>query len=87
MTPKQKATYFMDFYNGQYADYKYVSSKEGLTEDEKIVLRKKKQVLIQLYASIKSYDAIVVQGKIPSQLDEEVVLKFINELLGVGKGG
>jgi hypothetical protein len=81
MTPKQRSAYFMDFYNTQYADYLYVASKEGLKEDEKVVLRKRKEILTQLYAAIRIYDAVVVLGKVPTQMQEADVLKFINDLL------
>ena len=87
MTPKQKVSYFMEVYNTQYDDYLYVSSKEGLTEEDKKVLRIKKDILHNLYAAIQSYDAIVILGQVPTQDMEDEVLKFINDILYGTKGG
>lgn len=87
MTPQEKVTYFMDVYNTQYEDYLIVSSQEGLTEDEKVLLRKEKKILIQLYDAINVYDAAIILAEGPSQDQEKVVLKFINDLLYPTEGG
>jgi hypothetical protein len=70
MTPKEKATWMFGVYNAQYADYIQASLLPGLTEAEKEIMRRKKDLLIMVYPLIGAYDQLQVQGK-PSAPDAE----------------
>jgi hypothetical protein len=80
MTPKEKATFFMSVYNSQAEDYKAMIAKPNLTNEQKQVLRKKKEVLTQVYPLIQSYTTYVDAGAVPSPEVEASITDLINEL-------
>ena len=53
MTPKEKSTYFMGIYNKQYADTLAMANTPNLTEDQKKVVRTKKEILTKAWPMIR----------------------------------
>jgi ABC-type glycerol-3-phosphate transport system substrate-binding protein len=80
MTPKQKVTIMMGIYNAQYDDYKLKVAIPNLTEEEKQVLRTKKQVLTQVYPLIQSYDLIQAAGGTPTAEAEANIMQLLSNL-------
>ena len=83
-SPKEKASYFMSIYNAQYNDTLSMASSATLTDAQRKVVRAKKDVLMKLWPAIQAYDTIAVHGGIPTQLDEQVILDYINRLATMG---
>ena len=91
--PKKQLTMSYGIYNSQYSQYMtdtgYMVDDDGtwlkvddplLTEDQKNVLRKKKEILTQMYPIIKVYDSMV-NGVIPhSSSTEQQLLDLIDQL-------
>lgn len=80
MTPKEKVTFFMSVYNAQADDYKAMIAKPNLTNEQKQVLREKKEVLTQVYPFIQSYKTYVDAGAVPSPEVEASIMDLINQL-------
>jgi hypothetical protein len=83
-SPMEKSSYFMSIYNRQYADAMAMASNSNLTEAQKVVVRKKKDVLEKAWPAIRAYDDIAVRGEIPSALSEQAILDYINQLATLG---
>jgi hypothetical protein len=79
MPPEQKAGFFMSLYNREYNDYLSVATMPNLTEDQKVILRKKKNVLTRVYPMIESYSDYVAAGAMPSQASEKAIMDLLNE--------
>jgi len=84
MTPKEKSTYFMGVYNKQYADTMAMASMPNLVEQQKKVVRAKKDILTKAWPMIQAYDAIAVGGGTPSPAAEDAINNLINQLILVG---
>ena len=96
MTPKEKALWMFTVYNAEYADYMTTTGyiwddveKEWkkqkspvLTEDQKKILRSKKEALSAVYPLIKIYDSAVNKGDNP---DGEVEKQIIDLLTNIQK--
>jgi hypothetical protein len=80
MTSKEKATWFMGVYNAQDKDYRNVVARPNLTNDQKEILRKKKEIMIQVYPMIKAYGIYVDSGAIPTKATEDQIIYLINDL-------
>ena len=80
MTPKEKATFFMNVYNTQAEDYKVMVAKPNLTEEQKKILNVKHQTLTQVYPLIQTYIAYVDAGAVPSPEVEASIIDLINQL-------
>ena len=80
MTPKQKATWMMGVYNAQYDDYKLKVSLPNLTNEEKSILRTKKDVLTQVYPLIQAYDMAQAGGGVPSATTERQITGMLTML-------
>ena len=83
MTPKEKAVWMMDLYNGQFNDYKIQAAKPDLTEEQKVILRKKKEILTEVYPLIKLYVGYADSGVLPPADTEAVIMRLTNELLSL----
>lgn len=79
-SPQEKASYFMAIYNKQFNDTVRLAGTPNITEAQKVVVRKKKEILGKLYPAISFYDSIVARGEIPAIADEQAILDLINRL-------
>ena len=95
MNPQEKAVWMMGVYNSQYADYMSVNgfalNAEGsweevrevnLTDEQKEVLRKKRQMLTDAYPLITTYEALVASGKVPDREAEQQIVDLLNQMQG-----
>lgn len=97
MTPKKQLTMMYGTYNSQYTQYMvatgYTMNEAGqwekktspvLTDDQKKILRKKKEILTQMYPLVKVYDSMVV-GTIPySSATEQELMNLVDQLAALG---
>jgi hypothetical protein len=73
MQPKQQAAAIMLSYNKAYDDYQLRAADPNLTEDQKVILRRQKEILVQLYPKIKLYNSYAETGATPYQgIDVEI---------------
>lgn len=84
MTPKEKSTYFMGVYNKQFSDTTAMAAMPNLVEEQKRVVRAKKDILTKAWPMIQAYDAIAVGGGTPSPAAEDAINNLINQLILVG---
>lgn len=83
MKPKDKLSWMMGVYNAQYNDYQFVSSKPDLTEDNKKILKAKKEIMIEVYPLIKLYESYIITGSIINMDIENQILSLLNRLQGL----
>lgn len=84
MTPKEKSTYFMGVYNKQFNDTLAMASLPTITEDQKKVVRIKKDVLTKVWPMIQAYDAIAVGGGNPPVDAEAAITNLLGQLITAG---
>ena len=84
MTPKEKSTFFMSTYNTQFNDTMYMAQQTNLTDKQKKVVNAKRSILIQAWPLIKTYDAVVAGGGVPTAESEQEIYNLINQLISVG---
>ena len=71
------------FYISQYKDYEYmVLDPSKLSEEQKIILRKKKEVLVQVKPLIDTYDAMLKAGQTPTLAQEQAIIILLNQIGG-----
>jgi hypothetical protein len=63
-TPEEKLLYFMSIYNSAYANYEQQAARPDLTLQEALVLRIKRDTLVELHKLISIYDKYVQTGQI-----------------------
>jgi heptaprenylglyceryl phosphate synthase len=80
MSAKEKAAFFMSVYNSSDMNYRAMASQPDLTEVQKEILRQKKQIMIQVYPLIQSYNTYVDSGVVPSVELEQNILTNIDKL-------
>jgi len=84
-TPLEKAKdmglYFNQTYNAQYRDTMEMATLPNPTQAQKEMVITKKVILSQVWPLIKSYDAIVKNGGIPTIDVEQKINKLINQLV------
>jgi hypothetical protein len=93
MSPMEKSTYAMAVYNRQYEDYMsqvgynqdatgaWVAGGEvDLSEDQKEMLRSKKDILSNLYSAIQLYKGQMQFGNTPSPETEQEIYDLLNRL-------
>lgn len=81
MTPKEKASFFMSVYNKQYDNYVDVFTKPGeLTDEQKEIMRKKRDLLGKVYPLIANYADYVAAGTVPSADKEQAIIKLLDQL-------
>ena len=83
MTPKEKATWMMGIYNSQAKDYKEMIKRPNLTNDQKQVLRNKKEVAKKIWPLLNTYRTYVNSGAVPTRQTEDQIIGLINELTGL----
>lgn len=80
MTPKEKAIWMMSVYSAQAEDYKRMVKRPDLTNDQKAILRNKKDVAKKLWPLINTYRTYVNAGAVPTQEVEAEIIDLINDL-------
>jgi nitrogen fixation-related uncharacterized protein len=82
MTPKEKATWMMGVYNSQYDDYKSQAAiSDSLTDEAREAMRKKKEILTQVWPLIKMFNGYVDTGALPDREVEARIIDSLNLLL------
>lgn len=81
LTPKEKLAYMYQVYNAQHEDYMVQAANINLTEEQKVVLRKKKPILMTLQTLIPIYDQQVQLGT-PSIESEQQIYNLLTQLQG-----
>jgi hypothetical protein len=82
MPPEQKSGFFMSLYNREYKDYLSAAARTGLTEEQKTVLREKKDLLSRVYPMIETYSDYVAAGAMPDKATEEAIMQLLNRIGG-----
>ena len=72
------------WYNSIYADTMSQATNPDLTEEQKVIVRKKKELLQKAEDVIKTALRFTKLGQLPSTDDQQAVLDFLNELQGIG---
>lgn len=80
MTPKEKMIFLYKSYNKQYKDYKIQVAKTNLTENEKIILRGRKDALTKIYPLIQSADLALIEGKPFDPTNEKLIIDYLRQL-------
>ncbi len=79
MSPREKATWMMALYNTKYEEYVAAAAKPDLVEDERKVLRVKKDALTVAWPLIKAYVSYVETGAVDKDA-EEACLRAVSAL-------
>ena len=74
---------FMQGYMAQVSDYTQQSSRTDLTDAHKELLRHKRDILVQVYPLIKTYDQYVQSGQVPTAEMQTSILNLMNQLEGL----
>ena len=80
MEPKEKATWMLSVYNSQAKDYKRMVQRPDLTNDQKAMLRNKKDIAKKLWPLINTYRTYVNSGAVPTREVEDQIVGLINDL-------
>lgn len=80
MSPKEKMIFLYKSYNKQYDDYKVQVAKPNLTENEKVVLRTRKAVLVNVYPLIQAADLALIEGKPFDPVNEKLIIDYLRKL-------
>jgi len=80
MSPKEKATFFMNVYNSQVADYRAVVEAGNLTEDQKEILRMKRKIIVEVYLLIETYNVWIDNDAEPSVELETKIIGLLNRM-------
>jgi hypothetical protein len=81
MTPKEKSAFFMGVYVKNFDETMALATKPTITEDEKKMVRVKKDILVKMKPVITAYDVIAVGGGTPSSTQETELLRFVDMLV------
>lgn len=80
MTPKQRAAWMMSTYNDQYDDYLVKVAMPNLSNEEKRILRAKKETLTTVYPLMQAYDMLQASGKPPTEESMDEIMDLIADL-------
>ena len=80
MTPKEKVTWMMSVYSAQAEDYKRMVKRPDLTNEQKAMLRNKKDVAKKVWPLINTYRTYVNAGAVPTREVEDEIIGLINDL-------
>jgi hypothetical protein len=87
LSPKQKATVWMNIYNAEYADTMAVMSNPNSTPSQREIGARKKEILTRVWPLIQVYVNIVESGGTPSEGLQNQLVFLINELTAAATGG
>ncbi len=82
MSVKGKAAMVLATYNSQTQMTASMSQRPDLTEEQKVMVRKKKAIIVKLDPMIKAYGTLIQAGGTPSPNDEQAIYQLIDELVG-----
>ena len=80
MTTKEKATLFNRLYVEQYDDYVQMAAMGNLSEEQKQIMRAKKNIFIKVQPLLLEYSNYAATGKLNTPGLEAEILKLLNEL-------
>ena len=80
MSPKEKATFFMKVYNGQFDNYQAQSTNPDLTDEQKKMLKVKYDLLKTMWPLVNAYNMVVDAGSTPGPQTEQELLNLIDQL-------
>lgn len=80
MTPKEKVTWMMSVYSAQAEDYKRMVQRPDLTNEQKAMLRNKKDIAKRVWPLINTYRTYVNAGAVPTREVEAEIIGLINDL-------
>lgn len=80
MSAKEKSLFFIQTYNQQYKDTMAMAQRTDLTDAQKQIVAKKKEILTKAWPLIKLYDSTVTSGGVPSPRDEQQIYNLITDL-------
>ena len=80
MSGKERATFFMNIYNSQVADYRALVAMGNLTEDQKEILRIKRRIMVEVYPLIETYNVWVDNNAQPSVELEAQIIDLLNRM-------
>lgn len=71
----------LSIYNAQYDDYLIQAKRTDLTEEEKKILRQKKEIMTEVYPAINLYAGYADSGALPDSDLETLIVSKLNQLL------
>ncbi len=80
-----KAAMILAAYNAQALSTKNMSNRPDLTNAQKDLVRRKKDILVKMDQKVKAFGLIVKGGGVPSSSDEQELYSFIDELVALGE--
>lgn len=86
-TPKEKAIWMDGIYNVQYDEYQVRAARADLLEDERKVMRVKKQIFIEIWPLLKSYSKYAEAGVVSPVELEMHIINLLNRLIYGGLYG
>ena len=79
VTPVDELTFFYNVYNSQYKDYQSMAKNPNTSEEQKVIMRKKKPILDSLAVLIPAFDKSLSGGtNTPEQ--KQAIYDLINSL-------
>lgn len=85
ISPKGKALMVLSTYNAQTTSTVEMSNRPNLTEAQKVVVREKKRVIVQLDPLVKLYGNTVKNGGTPTVSAEQDIFNLIDQLAAIGQ--
>jgi len=83
-TPQERAernaAAWLHIWNSQFEDHKYMSGLPNLTNQQKVILNRKADLLGKSKPLLDSYVRVVRSGGMPSTMDEQQLTQLMNEL-------
>jgi len=83
-TPQERAernaAAWLHIWNAQFEDHKYMSGLPDLTNQQKVILNRKADLLGKSKPMLDSYVRVVKGGGVPSAMDEQQLTQLMNEL-------
>lgn len=83
-TNKERLAWIVGIYNAQDRDYRAMAEMAILTQNQKDVLKKKKEIMLKVYPLIDAYRVTVESGGSPDVSTEQAILNLLNQLQSIG---
>lgn len=84
MSPKQKATWMMAVYNSEYDAYVARVEAGGLVEEDRQILRLKKQAMTVAWPLIRTYVSMIESGVLDADAESRAY-EALKAVLGIGR--
>lgn len=85
ISTKGKALMILSTYNAQTASAVEMSNRPNLTEAQKVIVRDKKKIILQLDPMVKMYGTLVKSGGVPTTTAEQDIYNLIDKLAAIGQ--